>query len=99
MARKIEMVMVAAARVEGGLTSWAARVAFEVGGDCQLGAAGSTKNGLLVPIGVGPDFNRMAREGIVAMLAGVVDAAAFHFDGDDVERGVVVEAAGLGVEV
>ena len=52
-----------------------------------------------VPFDLGPDFNRMARERIVAVLAGVVDAAAFHFDGNDVERGVVVEAAGLGVEV
>jgi hypothetical protein len=41
----------------------------------------------------------MACEGIVAILAGVVDAAAFHFDGDDIERGVVMEAAGLRVEV
>ncbi|HMD09472.1 MAG TPA: hypothetical protein VKH63_18220 [Candidatus Acidoferrum sp.] len=35
----------------------------------------------------------------MAILAGVVDAAAFHFDGDDVEWGVVMEAAGLGIEV
>jgi hypothetical protein len=41
----------------------------------------------------------MARERIVAVLAGIVDAAAFHFDGDDVERGVAMEAASLGVEV
>ena len=53
----------------------------------------------MVPIGLWPDFNGMACEGIVAILAGVVDAAAFHFDGDDIERGVVMEAAGLRVEV
>jgi hypothetical protein len=35
----------------------------------------------------------------VAVFAGVVGLAAFHFDGDDVEGGVVVEATGLGVEV
>jgi hypothetical protein len=35
----------------------------------------------------------------MAIFAGVVGPAAFHFDGDDVERGVVVEAAGLGIEV
>jgi hypothetical protein len=41
----------------------------------------------------------MGGEGLVAVFAGVVDAAAFHFDGDDVERGVVMEAAGLGIEL
>jgi hypothetical protein len=99
VAGEIEVVMVAAPRVEGGMARGANRVAFEIGGDCQLGAAGSAENGLEVPFGLGPDFNRMAREGIVAILAGVVDAAAFHFDRDDVERGVVMEAAGLGIEV
>jgi hypothetical protein len=99
VAGEIEMVMVAASRVEGGMAHGANRVAFEVGGDCQLGAAGSAKNGLVVPFGLGPDFHRMSGEGVVAILAGEVDAAAFHFDGDDVERRVVVEAAGLRVEV
>jgi len=41
----------------------------------------------------------MARERVVAIFAGVVGPAAFHFDGDYVEWRVVVEAAGLGVEV
>jgi hypothetical protein len=35
----------------------------------------------------------------VAIFAGIVDAAAFHFDGDDVGGAMVVEAAGLGIEV
>jgi len=38
-------------------------------------------------------------EGGVAVFAGVVSLAAFCFDGDDIQGGVVVEAAGLGVEV
>lgn len=41
----------------------------------------------------------MAGEGIVAVLAGVVEAAAGHADGDDVARGMPVEAAGFGVEI
>jgi hypothetical protein len=41
----------------------------------------------------------MARECVVTILAGVIDTAAFHFDGDDVEWRMVVKAAGLGVEV
>jgi hypothetical protein len=41
----------------------------------------------------------MIRERDVAVFASVVDAAAFHLDGDDVGGGVVVEAAGLRIEV
>jgi hypothetical protein len=99
MAGEIEVLMVAASGVEGGMAVRANRVALKVSGDCQLGAAGAAKNGLVVPIGLGPDFNRMAREGLVTILASVVDAAAFHFDGDDVAWTVVMGAAGLGVEV
>ncbi|MGB9466881.1 MAG: hypothetical protein WBR10_17370 [Candidatus Acidiferrum sp.] len=35
----------------------------------------------------------------MAVFAGVVGGAAFHFDGDDVGGTAVVKAAGLGVEV
>jgi len=41
----------------------------------------------------------MIRERNVAVFASVVDATAFHLDGDDVRGGVVVEAAGLRIEV
>ena len=41
----------------------------------------------------------MIGQGGVTVFAGVVGLAAFCFDGDDVEGRVVVEAAGLGVEV
>lgn len=41
----------------------------------------------------------MAGEGFVAVFAGVEEAAAGHLDGDDVEGGVVVEAAGLLVQL
>ena len=54
---------------------------------------------MMMPFGLGPDFNGVAGESVVAIIAGVVSSAAFHFDGDDVERGVVMEAAGLGIEV
>ena len=35
----------------------------------------------------------------MAILAGIVEAAASHPDRNDVERRVVVEAASLGVEI
>jgi hypothetical protein len=41
----------------------------------------------------------MVGEGVVAVFAGVEEAAAFHFDSDDVERRVVMETAGLGIEI
>ena len=38
-------------------------------------------------------------QGLVAVLARVIDAAAFHLYCDDVELGPVVNAAGLRIEV
>ena len=35
----------------------------------------------------------------MAVFAGVIAAAAFHFDGHDIEWRMVVEAARLGVEI
>jgi hypothetical protein len=97
--REIEMVMVAAARVEGGIAGGADGVAFKVGGDRQLGAAGAAEDGWGVPFGLGPDFDGVGGEGGVAVFAGEVGGAALHFDGDDVGGTVVVKAAGLGIEV
>ena len=52
-----------------------------------------------MPRGAWPRFERMAGEGVVAILAGVEKAAATHLDRDDVERRVVMDAAGLRVEI
>jgi len=93
------MVVVAAGRVEGCRTMRADRIAFEIGGDRESGAAGAAEDGLFVPFGLRPGHEGMVGESVVAVFAGVEEAAAFHFDGDDVERGVVVEAAGLRVEI
>jgi len=93
------MVMVAAGGVEGSLASGAAGVALEVLGDGEFGAAGSAEDGGLVPFGLRPDLDGMTGEGNMAILAGVVEAAALHLDGDDVSEVVVVEAAGLRIEV
>lgn len=54
---------------------------------------------MFVEFGRGPGFNGVIGESVVAVFAGVEEAAALHFDGDDVERGMVVEAAGLGIEM
>jgi hypothetical protein len=41
----------------------------------------------------------MAGESDVAVLAGVKKTAALHLDGDDIQRGMVVEAASLRIEL
>ncbi|HTQ61781.1 MAG TPA: hypothetical protein VMI32_16280 [Candidatus Solibacter sp.] len=46
-----------------------------------------------------PRLEGMIGQGIMAMFASVVEATAFHSDGDDIERGMVVEAAGLWIEL
>lgn len=96
---KIEMVVVATSGVEGGLAGGAARLAVEVLGDCEFGAAGSAEDGRPVPLGLRPDFDGMAGKSNVAVLAGVVETATFHLDGDDIRGAVVVEAAALWIEV
>ena len=80
------MVMIPAAWVEGGAAVGTDRVAFEVGGDGELRAAGAAEDGLGVPVGWGPGLQRVVGKRVVAVIAGVIGGAAFHFDGDDVER-------------
>jgi hypothetical protein len=41
----------------------------------------------------------MAGQSIVTLLAGKVNPAAFHLDGDDIQRAVVMGTASLGVEI
>lgn len=91
--------MIAATRIESGPTMRAARVALQVGVDGELRAAVTTENSLVVPFGARPGFDGMASQGVVTVLTSIKMAAALHFDGDDIEWGVVVEAAGLGIEV
>jgi hypothetical protein len=54
---------------------------------------------MFVEFGGGPGLNGMAGESDMAVLAGVKETAALHLDGDDVQRGMVVEAAGLRIEL
>jgi hypothetical protein len=93
------MVMVAAGGVEGGVAKGAAGVGFEVGGDSELDAAGAAEDGRFVPFGLRPGFDRVASQGIVTVFASVEEAAALHFDGDDVESGMVMKAASLWIEM
>lgn len=96
---EVEMLVIAAGRVEGGVAVRAAGIAREIVGDGESCAASAAEDGGFVEFGMRPRFERMAREGVVAIVASVEEAAAAHLDGDDVESRVVMEAAGLRVEV
>ncbi len=93
------MVVVGAGGVEGSVAGGAAEAALEVLGDGEFGTASSAEDGRLVPFGSRPELDGMAGEGNVAILTGVVEAAAIHLDGDDVGGAVVVEATALRIEV
>ena len=98
-AREIEVMVVAAGGIEGGVAMGADGVAGEIRGDGEDGTASAAEDGRLVPLGLGPRLDGMIGEGDVAVLAGVEEAATFHFDGDDVEGGAIVKAASLRVEI
>jgi hypothetical protein len=93
------MMVVTTGGIEGGVAVGADGGGLEVGGDRELGAAGAAENGLVLPLGWGPEFDGVMGESLVAIFASVVGGAAFHFDGNDIGGAVVVEAAGLGIEI
>ena len=65
----------------------------------EFSRAGTAKDGALVPLAFRPDRRGMPCERRVAILAGIVNSAALHFDGNDVSRAAVVLATRLGIEL
>src|SRR5579863_6377560 len=96
---KVKMMMRAASRIERGTALWTSRFAFQIRADRQLRAASSAQNRPLLPLAPRPHLNRVPRQSDVAILAGVVHPATFHFDGDNVRRRVIVQATRLRVEI
>lgn len=90
--------MAGTAGIECRAAGGTAGSAGEVGGNGQLCAAGAAEDRGPVPLRARPDLNGVIREGFVAVLAGIVGAAALHADGNDVQRRVIVGAAGLGIQ-
>lgn len=72
---------------------------MKVDGNGERRTASAAENGFVVPLALRPHDDRMIGKREVAILAGVEKAAAFHLDGDDVGRAVVVEATGLRVKM
>lgn len=95
---KIKIVMVAAVGIESGGAMRAARAGLQVFVDGEFATADAAQDGKCIAFGAGPNGDGMAGKFDVAVLAGVVGAAAFHANGDDVERRMVVRATGLRVD-
>lgn len=96
---KVEVIVVAAAGIEGRIALRTAIATVHVFVDGQDRSAGAAENGALLPFACGPKSNGMTGEGVMTIFAGVEKAAALHLYGDDVHGKMVVSAAGLGVEV
>jgi hypothetical protein len=91
--------MVPTAGIERLAASRASRFALHVLMYGQLRAAGAAKYCSLMELALRPDLDRVPRERVVAILAGVVRAAALHLDRDDVGWTVIVLAACLRIEI
>ena len=74
-------------------------IRVEVVRDGQLGTARAAEDGWRFPFRWRPWLDGVVGQGIVAVFAGIICRAAFHFDGHDVEWGVVVQAARLRIEI
>src|ERR1700692_1873446 len=94
---KIEVVVTMATRIELRSACGTAISAIHVAFDRQLDATGTAQDCRLSPLAPRPHLDRMAGEGDMTILAGVVSSATLHFDGYDIHWLVVVGAAGLRV--
>ena len=93
------MVMLGAGGIECGVAMRAARVTVQIFTNGQFPFASAAQNCRLIELRGRPNVYRMVGDGDMAVFASVVNAAAFHFDGDDVQRRVVVKATGVWVEM
>jgi hypothetical protein len=89
------MIVVPASRIEPRSASGAACITLHVLENSLSCATGAAKYGMLVPFTLRPDCYRMIGERLVAILAGIVQAATFHLYGDNVSRPVIMLATGL----
>jgi len=93
------MVMPLAARIEARVTIWTSVFAFHVLLDSQLCTAASAKDRFLIPLTLRPHRYRVVRQLSMAIVAGIVEAAAFHFDGNNVGGPVIVPTTSLEIEI
>ena len=88
-------MVIAACRIKPSTARGAPRITFQVFANGHLRAARPAENRSLVPLLVWPGCDRMASQRYVAVLASVVDPAALHFDGHNIQRRAIVRATRL----
>ena len=96
---EIEMVVVATSGIELPAAIGTRIPTPQVLMDGELCAASAAKDCFLVPFTLRPHLDRMTGERCVAILAGVIDPAALHLDGNDVGGAGPMSATGLGIEI
>jgi hypothetical protein len=95
---EVEVIVIAASRIEPCPTAWTLIGTSEILPNGHLNPARSTQHRRRIPIVMGPDFDCVMDQRIMAILAGIVCAATLHLDRDNVYGLVVVSAAGLGIQ-
>jgi hypothetical protein len=95
---EIKPIMLAATGIEGRLAPRATRVARHILLDAHLVTTDAAYHGGLSPFGPRPNLDGVIRQRVVAIFAGIVKAATFHFDRDHIEDAAVMDAARLGIQ-
>jgi len=91
--------VIAAAWIEPCPAAGTHVLAFQVLSDGQLGSTRATDHSILVPFDLRPQFNIVASQRIVTILASVVRPTALHFDRDNIQLAVVMAAARFRIEI
>src|SRR5580700_9186557 len=95
---EIEWMMAAAVRIERRPAGRACVAAFEVLTDRQYRSTSTAQHRALVPFAAWPGLDRVAGQSVMTILAGVIDAATLHLDGDHVLPRSVMDAARLRID-
>ena len=95
LCRKVTLGVSSAAWVEASLAVGTHGAAVHIFSNRQFVPADSAENCPHVPLSGRPHADCMSRKKLMAILAGIVDAAVCHFDRDNIERRMVVGAPGL----
>jgi hypothetical protein len=93
------MVVMAATGIELCPTGRAFVGAVQIFSNGHGRSTNTTQYGYFIALAERPSFNGMAGQRIVTVLAGIVDQAALHLDGDDIQSRVIVNAARLGIDL
>lgn len=92
-------MVLAALGIEGRAATGTSAFTSKILTNGKLPRAGAAKHRFLVPLGARPHLSWVAGKCLVAILAGIVDAAALHPDGSDVVRCMPMETSRIAIDV